>query len=60
MMLQRERFWPIVRAGAAARGLLADPRFDPREKRRARTAALVEELRALFATRPRAEWAERC
>jgi len=59
MMLQAERFWPIVAQALGCEALLADPRFDSPEKRQREPAALVAELTALFATRPRHEWAER-
>lgn len=59
MMLQSERFWPIAARTLGCEHLLDDPRFDTAEKRRAESAALTESLKALFATRPRAEWAAR-
>jgi len=59
MMLQAERFWPIAAQALGCEALLADPRFDSPEKRQREPAALVAELTALFATRPRHEWAER-
>jgi crotonobetainyl-CoA:carnitine CoA-transferase CaiB-like acyl-CoA transferase len=59
MMLQSERFWPLAARTLGCEALLSDPRFDTPQKRQHEPAALVEELTALFATRPRAEWAER-
>lgn len=58
MMLQSERFWPIAASALGCQHLLADPRFDTPDKRQREAAALVAELGALFATRPRREWAE--
>ena len=57
MMLQSERFWPIFTRAVGREDILADPRFDSAEKRQSETAALVELLTAMFATKPRAEWA---
>ncbi len=59
MMLQSERFWPIAARTLGCAHLLADPRFDTAEKRKREAVALVEALQALFATQPRAAWAER-
>ena len=59
MMLQSERFWPIAARTLGCEALLADARFDTPDKRQREAAALVAELKALFATRPRTEWAER-
>ena len=59
MMLQSERFWPLAARTLGCEALLSDPRFDTPDKRQHEAAALVEELTTLFATRPRAEWAER-
>jgi crotonobetainyl-CoA:carnitine CoA-transferase CaiB-like acyl-CoA transferase len=57
MMLQSERFWPIFARTIGREDILTDPRFDDAQKRSRAAAALVEELTALFKTRPRTEWA---
>jgi len=57
MMLQSERFWPLFANAIGRADILTDPRFDSAEKRRQEAGALVELLNAMFATRPRAEWA---
>jgi crotonobetainyl-CoA:carnitine CoA-transferase CaiB-like acyl-CoA transferase len=57
MMLQAERFWPIAAKALGCEALLSDPRFDSAEKRKLEAAALVEALKTLIATKPRAEWA---
>lgn len=57
MMLQSERFWPIFVRAVGREDILADPRFDTAEKRQSEAAALVELLSAMFATKPRSEWA---
>jgi len=59
MMLQAERFWPLTVQALGCESLLADPRFDSADKRQREPAALVEALKALIATKPRAEWAAR-
>jgi crotonobetainyl-CoA:carnitine CoA-transferase CaiB-like acyl-CoA transferase len=58
MMLQSERFWPIFCRAAGCTHILEDARFDTPEKRQAESAALVDLLAELFATRTRPEWAE--
>jgi crotonobetainyl-CoA:carnitine CoA-transferase CaiB-like acyl-CoA transferase len=59
MMLQSERFWPIAARALGCEALLTDARFDTPEKRQREAAALAAELKALFATRSRREWAAR-
>src|SRR4030095_1845552 len=57
MMLQSERFWPIFVRAVGREDILADPHFDTAEKRQSEAAALVELLSAMFASKPRSEWA---
>jgi crotonobetainyl-CoA:carnitine CoA-transferase CaiB-like acyl-CoA transferase len=57
MMLQPERFWPILARAVGCDELLTDPRFDTADKRQQQAAALVAELSTLFASKTRAEWA---
>lgn len=58
MMLQAERFWPILASAIGREDILSDPRFDSPQKRQAQGAALVEILEQTFRTKTRAEWAE--
>lgn len=58
MMLQHDRFWPIFCRAVRRPDLLLDPRFNPDATRAQNVAPLFEELKAMFRTRPRAEWAE--
>jgi crotonobetainyl-CoA:carnitine CoA-transferase CaiB-like acyl-CoA transferase len=57
MMLQETRFWPIFCRAVGRQDLLRDERFNPDETRHRHTAELVELLRSMFETKPRAEWA---
>jgi crotonobetainyl-CoA:carnitine CoA-transferase CaiB-like acyl-CoA transferase len=57
MMLQPERFWPILARAVGRDDILADPRFDTAEKRQQEVVPLVAELTTLFASKTRAEWA---
>jgi crotonobetainyl-CoA:carnitine CoA-transferase CaiB-like acyl-CoA transferase len=57
MMLQAERFWPLFAATVGLSDLLE--RHATPAARLEHAAAIREELAALFATRPRAEWEER-
>jgi crotonobetainyl-CoA:carnitine CoA-transferase CaiB-like acyl-CoA transferase len=57
MMLQHNRFWPIFCKAVQRDDLLADPRFNPDAERARNGAALLEELRAMFRSQPRAHWA---
>ncbi len=57
MMLQGDRFWPLFCRAVHRDDLLQDPRFNPPEQRQQNGPALVEELKAMFATKARAEWA---
>jgi crotonobetainyl-CoA:carnitine CoA-transferase CaiB-like acyl-CoA transferase len=57
MMLQAERFWPIFAATVGRPDLLEQ--YPTAEARREHAAAIRDDLAALFATRPRAEWEER-
>jgi crotonobetainyl-CoA:carnitine CoA-transferase CaiB-like acyl-CoA transferase len=58
MMLQGDRFWPIFCRALRRDDLLQDPRFNPPEQRHQHGPELVEDLKAMFATKTRAEWAE--
>jgi len=58
MMLQAERFWPILAAAIGREDILRDPRFDTPQKRQEQGAELVEVLKQVFAQKPRAAWAE--
>jgi crotonobetainyl-CoA:carnitine CoA-transferase CaiB-like acyl-CoA transferase len=57
MMLQAERFWPLFAETVGRPDLLE--RYPTAEARRDQAAAIRDDLAALFATRPRAEWEER-
>jgi crotonobetainyl-CoA:carnitine CoA-transferase CaiB-like acyl-CoA transferase len=57
MMLQAERFWPLFAQTIERPDLLE--RWPTPEARREHAATIREELRAYFATRPRAAWEER-
>lgn len=59
MMLQHNRFWPILCRAVGREDLLADPRFNPDATRAQNLPALFEELKAIFRAQPRAHWAER-
>jgi crotonobetainyl-CoA:carnitine CoA-transferase CaiB-like acyl-CoA transferase len=58
MMLQHDRFWPIFCAAVRRPDLLDDARFNPDGERARNREALLEELRALFRSEPRAHWAK--
>jgi crotonobetainyl-CoA:carnitine CoA-transferase CaiB-like acyl-CoA transferase len=58
MMLQETRFWPIFCRAVGREDLLGDARFNPDAVRHQHTAELVETLRAMFAEKPRYDWAE--
>jgi crotonobetainyl-CoA:carnitine CoA-transferase CaiB-like acyl-CoA transferase len=58
MMLQEIRFWPIFCQAVQRADLLEDSRFNPDQVRHQHTAELVEVLRAMFETKPRADWAQ--
>jgi crotonobetainyl-CoA:carnitine CoA-transferase CaiB-like acyl-CoA transferase len=55
MMLQSERFWPIVCRTLQLDSLLTDPRFDTPEKRQQEGPQLAAILSDLFAQKTRAE-----
>jgi crotonobetainyl-CoA:carnitine CoA-transferase CaiB-like acyl-CoA transferase len=57
MMLQAERFWPLFAETVGRPDLLE--RYPTADARRDQAAAIRDDLVALFATRPRAEWEER-
>jgi crotonobetainyl-CoA:carnitine CoA-transferase CaiB-like acyl-CoA transferase len=56
IMLQADRHWPDLCRALERPDLLTDERFENIEVRRLNTPALVAELDALFATKPRDEW----
>jgi crotonobetainyl-CoA:carnitine CoA-transferase CaiB-like acyl-CoA transferase len=58
MMLQADRFWPIFCKAMHREDLLQDARFNPPEQRHQHGVELTEELKQMFATKTRAEWAE--
>lgn len=58
LCLESDRHWPDVVDALGRPGWLADPRYADIIARRDNSAALVAELQEIFATRPRAEWAE--
>ena len=55
MMLQAERFWPLFAATIERPDLLE--RYPTAEARQEARAEIAEELRRVFAKRPRSEWA---
>ena len=57
MMLQSERFWPILCRTLGIEHILVDPQFDTPEKRKQESSQLAAILRDLFAQKTRAEWA---
>ena len=57
MMLQHDRFWPILCRAVRREDLLADPRFNPDAERARNLKALFDELREMFAREPRSHWA---
>ncbi len=58
LCLESDRHWPDVVAALDRPQWLTDPRFADIATRMAHSGELVAELRATFATRPRAEWEE--
>lgn len=56
--LEGDRHWPTVVAALERPEWLDDPRFATIEDRLANATQLVAELRAIFATAPRAHWEE--
>jgi crotonobetainyl-CoA:carnitine CoA-transferase CaiB-like acyl-CoA transferase len=57
LLLQADRHWPDLCRAIGREDFLADERFANIEARRTNAAQLVDELDAIFATRPMAEWA---
>ncbi len=55
-MLQADRDWPDFCRHIGRPDLVADPRYADLRRRAENAAALVEELDAIFAARPLAEW----
>jgi crotonobetainyl-CoA:carnitine CoA-transferase CaiB-like acyl-CoA transferase len=58
LLLQADRHWGDLCQAIEREDLMADERFKNIEVRRINAPALVEELDAVFATKPMAEWAE--
>lgn len=58
LLLQADRHWPDLVRAIDRPDLLTDARFADINVRRANNTALVEELDAVFAAKPMAEWAE--
>ncbi|MPY92244.1 MAG: CoA transferase [Acidimicrobiia bacterium] len=58
LCLEGDRHWPDVVRAFERPDWLEDPRYTDIVSRKDHAAALVEELREIFATRPRAEWEE--
>ena len=56
LLLQADRHWPDLLRAIGRPALLEDERFKNIEVRRQNTAALVQELDAIFATRTLDEW----
>ncbi|MCH8087154.1 MAG: CoA transferase [Chloroflexi bacterium] len=57
--LQADRYWPNLCRAIDREDLIEDPRFRSLEPRKENSAALVEILDDIFATRPLAEWGSR-
>jgi crotonobetainyl-CoA:carnitine CoA-transferase CaiB-like acyl-CoA transferase len=57
LLLQGDRHWPDLLRALDTPHLGADPRFQTLADRMQNTAACVEALDAIFATKPLAEWA---
>jgi crotonobetainyl-CoA:carnitine CoA-transferase CaiB-like acyl-CoA transferase len=57
--LEGDRHWPALARAVDRPEWLDDPRFATARDRAINARALIAELDALFATRTRAEWAER-
>lgn len=58
LLLQADRHWPDLCRAIGRDDIRTDPRFAAIGSRRGNNTALVEELDAVFATKPMAEWAE--
>jgi crotonobetainyl-CoA:carnitine CoA-transferase CaiB-like acyl-CoA transferase len=58
LLLQADRHWPDLCRALSREDLLTDERFAEINARRANGTALVDELDAVFATRPLAEWSD--
>jgi crotonobetainyl-CoA:carnitine CoA-transferase CaiB-like acyl-CoA transferase len=58
LLLQADRHWGDLCRAISREDLMEDERFKNIEVRRVNGPALVEELDAVFATKPMAEWAE--
>ncbi len=58
LLLQADRHWPDLCRAIARDDIRSDPRFADITSRRANGTTLVEELDAVFAIKPLAEWAE--
>jgi crotonobetainyl-CoA:carnitine CoA-transferase CaiB-like acyl-CoA transferase len=57
-MLQSQKYWARFCELAGRPGLASDPRYESAEGRARNCAACIDELDALFASRPLAEWRE--
>jgi crotonobetainyl-CoA:carnitine CoA-transferase CaiB-like acyl-CoA transferase len=58
LLLQADRHWPDLCRAIARDDIRTDPRFADITSRRVNGTQLVEELDAVFATKPLAEWAD--
>ena len=58
LLLQADRHWPDLCRAIGRDDIRTDPRFADITSRRVNGTQLVEELDAVFATKPLAEWAE--
>ena len=58
LLLQADRHWPDLCRAIGRDDIRTDPRFADIVSRRVNGTALVEELDAVFTTKPMAEWAE--
>ena len=56
--LEGDRHWPALARAVEREDWLADPRFATARARAGNARELISELDAVFATRPRAAWAE--
>ncbi len=59
VMLETDRYWPSVCKAIEREDLEKDPRFDTHVKRCQNSELLISMLDEIFATKTRAEWAER-
>jgi len=59
VMPMPDPYWPKFCAAIGKPEWAADPRYDGLAKRRASSRELTRQIDAIFATRPRAEWARR-